>query len=365
MRKNLVALGRCAGHSGKGLGSVLKRQRARQDEILRNKATKMLIRHMLGYEYRQNEVFMTSNFPRQTSSLRRQVLLTLAALMLTALPGLSQEETTRRPDRQVPTKPFKIIGNIYYVGQTDNSLPGSDDASYLITTPQGHILLDTGEERTVPQIKANIQKLGLKYEDIKYLIHSHSHSDHVAGDALLKQEVPGVQLIAMAGDAEVIASGGEADFDEERPNFKPAKVDRIIKDGDKVELGGVTLTAHRTAGHTEGCTTWTTTVQDAGKTYSVIFVCSARISAGMQLANNPRYPNIAKDYAATYRLLKEIKPDVFLASHAFFHNMVDKAKKLEQGATTNPFIDPAGYRTYIEEAEKAFLAEFQKQGGKL
>jgi metallo-beta-lactamase class B len=106
-------------------------------------------------------------------------------------------------------------------------------------------------------------------------------------------------------------------------------------------------------------------VNDAGRSYSAIFVCSARISGGMQLANNPNYPNIAKDYLATYRLLKEMKPDVFLASHAFFHNMVEKAKKLEQGGGPNPFIDPAGYRAYIEEAEKAFLAEFQKQGGKL
>ena len=303
-------------------------------------------------------------------SLRTRLVLQLsgvlfAVVLLGAASTLAQEEETRAANRQVPTKPFKIIGNISYVGQTNNALPGSDDASYLITTPAGHILLDTGEERTVPQIRDNVRALGFKLEDIKLLIHSHSHSDHVAGDALLKQAVPGVQLVAMQGDAEVIASGGEEDFDKERPKFKPVKVDRIIKDGDKVELGGVTLTARRTAGHTEGCTTWTTTVDDGGRKYNAIFVCSARISGGMTLVNNPNYPNIAKDYAATYRLLKEIKPDVFLASHGFFFGMIEKAKKLEQSASPNPFIDPAGYKAYIEQSEKDFLAEFQKQGGKL
>jgi metallo-beta-lactamase class B len=290
-------------------------------------------------------------------------IVLLLLFLLLPLVGRAQEETTRRPDRQVPTKPFRIIGNIYYVGQTDNSLPGSDDAAYLITTPEGHILLDTGFETTVPQIRENIRVVGFRLEEIKYLIHSHSHSDHVAGDALMKEAIPGIQLLAMEGDAAVIASGGEADFDEDRPRFKSAPVDEMIKDGHQLQLGGVRLQAHRTAGHTEGCTTWTTEAEESGRRYQVIFVCSARISQGVKLVNNERYPEIAEDYASTYRLLKSMSPDVFLASHGFFFGMVEKAKRLEGGETPNPFIDPAGFKAYIEQSERDFLAELRKQGG--
>ncbi|HWP85476.1 MAG TPA: subclass B3 metallo-beta-lactamase, partial [Terriglobia bacterium] len=168
---------------------------------------------------------------------------------------------------------------------------------------------------------------------------------------------------AMERDAAVIATGGEADFDEDRPRFRPARVDRIIRDGDRVELGGTVLVAHRTAGHTEGCTTWTTVVSENGRNYSVIFVCSARYSPGVKLVNNERYPDIAKDYAATYAKLKALSPDVFLASHGFFFGLVEKAKRLEQGGQPNPFIDPAGYKAYIEQSERDFLAELRKQGG--
>ena len=304
---------------------------------------------------------------RATAGLRRRhrtiPLACILLLLILGPAGRGQEEATRRPDRQVPTKPLHIIGNIYYVGQTDNSIPGSDDASYLITTTAGHILLDTGFETTVPQIRNNMRALGFRFEDIKYLIHSHSHSDHVAGDALVQEAIQGIQLVAMEGDADVIASGGDADFDEGRPNFKPARVDRTIQDGAELQLGGVTMVAHRTAGHTEGCTTWTTETEENGRTYKVIFVCSARYSAGVKLVNNERYPRIAQDYAGTYRLLKSMTPDVFLASHGFFFGMVEKAQRLAQGATPNPFIDPGGYKAYIARSESDFLAELRKQGG--
>ena len=280
------------------------------------------------------------------------------------LAGQAQEEETRRPDRPVVSKPFRMIGNIYYVGQTDNSLPGSDDASYLITTRDGHILLDTGEERALPQIRANIAKVGFRLQDVKYLIHSHSHSDHVAGDADFKQSVPGLQILASAGDAEVIESGGKADFDTSRRQFKPAKVDRIIKDGEKITLGGVTLTAHLTPGHTKGCTTWTTVVEDAGRKLNTVFVCSARISGGVPLVNNPRYAGIAQDFRKTFATLKDTPVDVFFASHASFFSMVEKAKRMEQNPQQNPFIDPQGYKAFLADAEKNFLAEYSKQGGK-
>ena len=297
----------------------------------------------------------------------RSTLATLT-LLVVLLAGVgqwasAQETPTRRPDRAVPAKPFQIIGNIYYVGQIDNSKPGSDDASYLITTSEGLILLDTGEEGTVPQIRENVQKLGFRLGDVKLLIHSHAHSDHVAGDALIKELSPGIQLLAMEGDSEVISTGGKADFNAERENYKPARVDRVLKDGEQIRLGATTLVAHKTAGHTKGCTTWTTTVDDGGQKRNVVFLCSARFTAGLPLVNNARYPNIAKDFLDTFRTLKSLQPDVFLASHGFFYGMVEKFKRMEQGAKPNPFIDPAGYKAYIEQAEKDFLAELHKQGG--
>ncbi len=303
---------------------------------------------------------------------RRFLLHAITLLLLTGVLGCSpvQEEATprpaeetRRPNRAVPTRPFQIIGNIYYVGQTDNSLPGSDDASYLITSPEGHVLLDSGEEHTIPQIQANVREMGFRMEDIKYLVHSHSHADHVAGDALLKEAVPGIQLWVMEGDADVVSSGGETDFDVDRSKFAPAEVDRVLKDGDQVQIGGTTLVAHHTAGHTKGCTSWSTEVEEEGENYSVIFVCSARISGGMVLVNNPRYPGIADDFQATFAKLRALQPDVFLASHGFFIGMAEKAKKLEEGVTPNPFIDPEGYTAFLDEVEGVFLAEYKNQGG--
>ena len=205
---------------------------------------------------------------RSRCSGKLRILLQAAVLVIAAVVGgLAQEGLQpRRPNQPVPTNPFRILGNIYYVGQTDNSKPGSDDAAYLITTPEGHILLNTALARHVEQIPANIRKLGLRLEDIKFLIHSHSHADHVGGDALMKEAIPGLKVFAMAGDFPVMASGGKTDFDPHRrsPGFTPVQADRILKDGEKVPLGGTTLTAHLTPGHTEGCTTWTMVVEDGG-----------------------------------------------------------------------------------------------------
>ena len=291
--------------------------------------------------------------------------LLLAALLLSSSTLLrAQEAEKRRPDRQVPGKPLHLIGNVYYVGQTDNSQPGSDDASFLIKTNAGLILLDTGEEAAVSQIKGHIEQLGFKLADIKYLIHSHSHSDHVAGDADFKKLVPGMKILATALDAEVIESGGKKDFDTTRAQFKPAKIDRIIKDGEKLTLGDTTLTAHLTPGHTKGCTTWTTTVEDAGKKLNAIFVCSARISEGVQLVNNANYPEIAGDFKKTFATLKDMPVDVFFASHGFFFDLVGKAKIAAGNPKVNPFIDPAGYKAFLATNEKNFLEAYKKQGGK-
>ena len=285
-------------------------------------------------------------------------------MIVAGVRGFGQEGLRPRSlEQPVPAKPFRIIGNIYYVGQTDNSLSGSDDAAYLIATPQGHILLNTALERHTYQIPANIRKLGLKPEDIKFVIHSHSHSDHVGGDVMLKKEFPGVQILATAGDAAVMATGGKSDFDPHRwePGFTPVKVDRIINDGEKVQLGGTTMVAHLTAGHTVGCTTWTMVVEDGGHKYDAAFVCSSGYHPGVALKNE-LYPTMVEDYLNTFRFLKSLKVEVYLPAHSAAGNVVEKAKLLEQGKSPNPFIDPQGYKAAVEEMEKAFMEQMKKQG---
>jgi metallo-beta-lactamase class B len=292
------------------------------------------------------------------------VLPAAVGVILAGALGFGQEGLRpRRPEQPVPTKPFRIIGNIYYVGQTDNSKPGSDDAAYLIATPEGHILLNTALERSTDQIPSNVRQLGLRVEDIRFLIHSHSHADHVGGDALLKKAIPGLTILAMAGDAAVMASGGKTDFDPHRrvPGFTPVRVDRILQDGERVELGGAALVAHLTPGHTEGCTTWSTAVEDGGRKYDVVFTCSSGYHPGVALKNE-LYPTMVEDFLKTFRVLKSLRPDVFLPAHGAAGGLVEKARLLEQGASPNPFIDPEGYRAAVVQMEKAFLAEMQKQG---
>ena len=278
--------------------------------------------------------------------------------------GFAQEGLRPRSSAQpVPAQPFHIIGNIYYVGQTDNSKPGSDDAAYLIATPDGHILLNTSLERLSDQIPTNVRKLGLQLEDIKFLVHSHSHADHVGGDTLMKNAIPGLKILATEGDAAVMASGGKTDFDPHRrsPGFPPVQVDRILKDGEKIQLGGTAMVAHLTPGHTEGCTTWSMAVEDGGRKYDAVFLCSAGYHPGVALKNE-LYPTMVVDFLKTFRVLKSLPADIFLPAHGASGGLVEKARLLEQGASPNPFIDPEGYKAAIDQMEKTFFAEMKKQG---
>lgn len=255
-----------------------------------------------------------------------------------------------------PLEPFKIIGNIYYVG-------ASDVTSFLITTEKGHILIDGGFSETAPQIRRNITKLGFRLEDVKILLNSHAHLDHAGGLAEIKA-ASGARLFASQADSVLLASGGKGDFSfGDRLPFPPVKADRILRDDEKINFGGVTLKAHLTPGHTKGCTTWTTTVFEGGRKYKAVFVCSTT-APGYRLVDNQNYPKIVEDYQKTFRTLRRIKADVFLASHGNFFDLADKIKKLENNAGVNPFIDPQGYADFINETEKAFeekLLEQKKQ----
>lgn len=266
----------------------------------------------------------------------------LAAFCVVLLPQRArstpapQADATARSWNQ-PVTPFRIIGNLYYVG-------ASDIASFLIVTPAGDILLDGGFVETAPQIEANIKKLGFRLSDVKILLNSHAHYDHAGGLAELKR-VTGAKFYASVGDAPVLQTGGRGDPSfSSAVTFPPVKPDALLRDGSGVMLGGTAVTAHITAGHTKGCTTWTTMVQENGKRYHVVFVCSASVLPGIRLVNNPTYPAIASDYENTFRVLCALPCDVFLGAHGSFFNLTAKREALLRGAKPNPFIDPAGYR---------------------
>lgn len=274
----------------------------------------------------------------------------LLLLFCPALAEAQADETARSWNR--PVKPYRVIANIYYVG-------ASDVTSFLITTPEGHILLDSGFAETVPLIRDNVKQLGFRLEDIKILINSHAHYDHAGGLAQLK-ELTGAKLMASEADAVLLASGGRDDFQwGDKLSYSPAEVDRRLRDKDTINLGGVTMTARLTPGHTKGSTTWTMQVKEAGKLLSVVFVGSTSVP-GYKLIGNPKYPGIADDYAHTFRLLKGLPCDLFLSTHGSSFSMTEKMLRAERGEK-NPFIDPEGYRRFIKQTERAFRQQLQKE----
>ena len=275
--------------------------------------------------------------------------IALAALFLLPALAFGQADETSRSWNQ-PVEPFRIAGNLYYVG-------ASDITSYLITTPEGHILLDGGFVETAPLIRESVKKLGFKMEDVKILLSSHAHYDHAGGLAALK-EMTGARFFASQADAPAHARGGKSDpvFGDRFP-YPAVQADRFLQDGDTVSLGGTTLTAHVTAGHTRGCTTWTMKVDDGRRKLDAVFICSTSVLPDTRLGADPTYPGIADDYARTFRVLRELPCDLFLASHGSFYNLKGKAERLQRltkGEGPNPFIDPEGYRKYVDRNEKAF-----------
>ena len=259
------------------------------------------------------------------------------------------------PDWTEPFPPFHIAGNLYYVGSKGL-------ANYLVTTPQGNILINSDLESNVPMIQASIEELGFKFKDTKILLICHAHWDHDAGSAKIKQ-LTGASYMVMDADVPVVESGGKADFQYgDTPSFRyaPSKVGRVLHDGDEVRLGGAVLVAHLTPGHTKGCTTWTMKVTESGNTYNVVIIGSPNVNPGYKLIHNKNYPNIAEDYERMWRVLKSLPCDIFLGAHGSYFGLEQKYPLMKDGHA-NPFIDPSGYKNFVAQKEEDFRTELAKQ----
>jgi metallo-beta-lactamase class B len=274
----------------------------------------------------------------------------LTSLALTAaITGPAQS------DWHEPFPAHKVVGNVYYVGSKDL-------ATFLITTPEGHVLINSGFDRTVPLIQKSVESLGFKMTDVKFLLASHAHSDHVEGLAQL-QKATGAKVYVMRGDDQVIASGGKGQYFYRTSRWEPCKVDRILADRDEVKIGGVTLIARLTPGHTRGCTTWTWRVDDGGKKYDVVVVGSPNVNPGFQLVGNKDYPEIAADFARTFEVLKSLPCDVFLGAHGSYYGMLERYELAKKGQT-NPFVNPEGYKEFVAQKERTFRKTLAAQQAK-
>ena len=260
----------------------------------------------------------------QTSILERQ------REMFSRNVGSAEQQRAQFP-------PHRIAGNLYYVGS--ESL-----ASFLIATPEGHILINTNWEDSVEILRASVEDLGFNFEDIEIILGSHAHGDHMQGDALVK-ELTGASVMAMADDIPGLL--------RIQPGGKPHPVDRVLEDGDEVMLGGSTLVARLTPGHTPGCTTWTMAVEEGDEAYNVVIVGSMGSNPGFQFVNNTSNPTIVDQYKKGFSVLSSLSVDIPLASHPAMYNMADKYERL--GQSPNPYIDPEGYRAEIEAVETLFL----------
>jgi metallo-beta-lactamase class B len=254
-----------------------------------------------------------------------------------------------------PFAPFKIGEGFYYVG-------GTDWTSYLLATKDGLIVIDGGDAAVGRQVVANIRTLGFDPARVKVLLNTHEHFDHAAGLAEIRRAAPGLKLYASAADGAIIAAGGKGDpfLIGPRYEYEPVKVDEWVKDGDKVSLGGVTLTAHITGGHTKGCTTWTFPVTVAGMVRQALDLCSATVLPGYKLGKTETYPGQTEDYRKSFATWRSLPCEVFIASHGRFYGMKAKKAALEAGKA-DAFVDPAGCKAFVDGAEARFEAELKKQ----
>ncbi|MBL8827964.1 MAG: subclass B3 metallo-beta-lactamase, partial [Planctomycetaceae bacterium] len=272
-------------------------------------------------------------------------------LLMLFILGLVLGSGSVRADSAFPA--HRVAGNTYYVGSKEL-------ASYLITTPEGHFLINSSFDETVPLIRGAVESLGFKLRDVKYLLASHAHSDHVEGHFKLR-ELTGAKVLVMEGDADVVRNGGERQYLYVDSRWAKCPVDRVLKDGDTVSLGGVTLTARHTPGHTRGCTTWTWQETVDGKPLHVVVIGSPNVNPGYRLIDNRDYPTIVDDYRQTFATLKSLPCDVFLGAHGNYYDMHAKHERLEKQTGDNSFIDPAGYRAYVALKEATFLKKLADQ----
>lgn len=254
-----------------------------------------------------------------------------------------------------PYEPFRIVGNLYYVGTYDLAV-------YLVTTPQGHMLIKTGINDSAPVIKANVEKLGFRFEDIKLLLATHGHWDHVGAFAEIKR-MTGAQMLMHEEDAGMLESGGSEDYRFPQGRgvvYEPIKVDRRLREGDKVRLGGMELTVLHHPGHTKGSTSFSFTVSDGGRDYNVLIANMASINPGVTVSHMPAFPNIRAAYASTIARQKGMRPDIWVASHA---SQFDMHAKRKPGDPYDPerFVDPDGFRAKVEVYEKRFLEALEKE----
>jgi metallo-beta-lactamase class B len=284
-------------------------------------------------------------------SLVLRTVVTLAAFLLATKSLFAQADETSRSWNK-PVAPFRIAGNLYYVGAIEIT-------SYLITTPEGHFLLDGGFVETAPQIEHNIAGLGFKLSDVKFLLNSHAHYDHAGGLAELKK-VTGAKFLASEGDAPLLRSGGHGDFRfGDTLTFPPIVPDQIVHDGEAVRLGNQMVVAHLTPGHTKGCTTWTTKIRNGDRVYDVVFVGS-QSALDYKFVGQESYPGITVDFERSFALLNHLSCDIFLASHSGFFHFVEKHERLLRG-DANAFIDPNGYKAYLRESEQEFRDKLARQ----
>ena len=287
--------------------------------------------------------------PRHT----RAILITALSIMITAFAVASHAPVQNDWTEQFPA--FRIAGNLYYVGSKGL-------ASYLVTTSQGHILVNSDLEANVPMIRASVESLGFKFSDIKILLISHAHWDHCAGSAMIKR-LTGAKYMVMEGDVDVVESGGKTDFhyaNDPTALYPPTKVDRVLRDGDEVKLGDATLTARLTPGHTKGCTTWTMKVNDGSKLRDVVIVGSPNVNPGYKLVGSTVYPRMTEDFEKTFRVLNSLSCDYFLGAHGSYFDLEKKYAQFKAGSST-ALIDPAGYKSFVIDREQAFRTELKKQ----
>lgn len=278
-----------------------------------------------------------------------------AFLLLVSLTSTMTAAAAPNAEWTQPFPPFRIAGNLYYVGSADL-------ASYLIATPDGLILINSSVEASVPLIRKSVETLGFKFSDVKILLISHAHWDHCAGSAEIVK-LTGAKYEVMDADVPVVESGGRADFhygSDLETRYPPTHVDRVLHDGDTVSLGGVVLTARLTPGHTKGTTTWTMDEKEDGRSLHVVIVGSPNVNPGYKLVNNAAYPQIASDYKREFAVLNSLPCDIFLGAHGAYFDLKGKYPRWKNG-DRNAFIDPSGYKAYIADRERAFEAELAKQ----